>query len=98
MEVNNSLSKRRDVLKLAVASVLESIRQDPNKYNYLINSNQHHGAVASDPHIDAYRTMILHEAQMLFDLIVRNLTSGIVNEPTLTIHWSASASSGSFGG
>ena len=41
-EVNNSLSKRRDLLKLAVVSVLESIRQDPDKYNFLINGNQYY--------------------------------------------------------
>jgi hypothetical protein len=41
-EVNNSLSKRRDLLKLAVASVLESLRRDPVKYNLLINSNQYY--------------------------------------------------------
>jgi hypothetical protein len=86
-EVNNSLSKRRDVMKLAVASVLESIRQDPDKYNYLINSNQHYLGpyAASHPHIDAYRIMILDESQKLFELIARNLTSEIVNDPTLTI-------------
>ena len=87
-EVNNSLSKRRDLLKLAVASVLESIRQDPDKYNFLINSNQYHGGqyAASHPYIDAYRTIILDEAQKLFELMARDLTSRIVNEPTLTIH------------
>jgi hypothetical protein len=86
-EVNNSLSKRRDLLKLAVVSVLESIRQDPDKYNFLINSNQYYLGpyAASHPYIDAYRIMILDESQKLFELIARNLASEIVNEPTLTI-------------
>jgi hypothetical protein len=85
--VNNSLSKRRDLLKLAVVSVLESIRQDPGKYNFLINSNQYYLGphAVSNPYIDAYRTMILDESHKLFELIARNLTSEIVNEPTLTI-------------
>ena len=86
-EVNNSLSKRRDLLKLAVASVLESIRQDPDKYNFLINSNQYYSGqyAASNPYIDGYRNLILDEAQKLFELMARDLTSRIINEPTLTI-------------
>jgi hypothetical protein len=86
-EVNNSLTKRRDLLKLAVVSVLESIRQNPDKYNFLVNSNQYYLGpyAASHPYINAYRIMILDESQKLFELIARNLTSEIVNEPTLTI-------------
>jgi hypothetical protein len=83
-EVTNSLSKRRDLLKLAVASVLESVSQSPDKYNFLIDSNQRYGGQYA-PYIDAYRTLILDEAQKLFELMVRNLTRKIVNEPTLTI-------------
>jgi len=86
-EVNNSLSERRDLLKLAVASVLESIRQDPDKYNFLINSNQYYvgSYAASHPYIDAYRIMILDESQKLFELMARDLTGGIIHESTLTI-------------
>jgi hypothetical protein len=86
-EVNNSLSKGRDLLKLAVVCVLESIRQDPGKYNFLINGSQYYigSYIASHPLIDRYRNLILDEAQKLFELIARDLTSEIVNEPTLTI-------------
>jgi hypothetical protein len=87
-EVNNLLSKQRDLLKLAVASVLESLRQDPVKYNFLINSNQYYGGqyAASHPFIDGYRNLILDEAQKLFELIARDLTRRIINEADLTIH------------
>ncbi|HET6715920.1 MAG TPA: hypothetical protein VFG90_02230 [Nitrososphaeraceae archaeon] len=86
-EVNNSLAKRRDLLNLAVVSVLESIRQDPDKYNFLINSSKYYGGQYSTSHlyIDAYRIMILDESQKLFELMARNSTSEIVNQPTLTI-------------
>jgi hypothetical protein len=86
-EVNNSLSPRRDLLKLAVVCVLESIRQNPNKYNFLINTNQYYGDqyAASQSYIDAYRTMILDESQKLLELMERDLTRRIINEPTLTI-------------
>jgi hypothetical protein len=72
--------KRSNLLKLAVVSVLESIRQDPAKYNHFYS-----GQDAEYPYIDAYRIMILDESQKLFELITRNLASKIVNEPTLTI-------------
>jgi hypothetical protein len=86
-EVNNSLAKRRDLLNLAVVSVLESIRQDPDKYNFLINSSKYYGGQYSTSHlyIDAYRGLILDEAQKIFELMARDLTDGIVHEPTLTI-------------
>jgi hypothetical protein len=34
----------------------------------------------------AYRSLILDEAQKLFELMVRDLTSRIINETALTIH------------
>jgi hypothetical protein len=86
-EVNNSLSPRRDLLKLAVVSVLEGIRQNPNKYNFLINSSQYYSGqyAASQSYIDAYRTMILDESQKIFELMEKDLTRRIINESTLTI-------------
>jgi hypothetical protein len=86
-EVNNSLSERRDLLKLAVASVIESIVWDPKKYNFLINSSKYYGGQYSASHfyIDVYRDLILDEAQRLFELLAKDLTSRIGNESTLTI-------------
>jgi hypothetical protein len=86
-EVGISLSERRDLLKLAVASVVESIGQDPDKYNYLINTSQYSGGqyAASQSYIDAYRTIILDESQKLFELMERDMTRRIINEATLTI-------------
>jgi hypothetical protein len=86
-EVNNSLSERRDLLKLAVASVSESIVRDPKKYNFLINSSKYYGGQYSASHfyIDVYRDPILDEVQRLFELMERNMTRRIINEATLTI-------------
>src|SRR5215216_2259413 len=86
-EVNNSLSKSGYLLKLAVASVIESIVRDPDRYNFLVNSNIYTGKQhsASHPYISIYRTLILDEAQQLFELIVRDLTSRFINETVLTI-------------
>ena len=86
-EVNNSLSKRRDLLKLVVASVVESLIRNPDKYNFLINSLYNGVQYAtSHPYINAYRTLILYEAQKFFDSMAGDLTSRIINETALTTH------------
>jgi hypothetical protein len=82
-EVTNSLSKRKDLLKFAASSVIESITKDPTKYNFLINSIIYNGG---QPYIDMYRALILDEAQKIFELMVRDLTGRIINEAALTIH------------
>src|SRR5215204_4047978 len=87
-EVNNTLSRSNDLLKLAVASVLESISQDPDKRNFVINGNQYYGGqyAASHPHIDAYRSLILDEAHKLFELMAGDLTNSIINERALAVN------------
>ena len=85
-EITSILSKRRDLLKLAVSSVIESIIRDPGKYNFMVSCNTYNGNAASHPYIDVYRTLILDEAQKLFDLMVGGLTTRIINETALTIH------------
>ena len=84
-EVNNTLSKSRDLLTLAISSIIESIMKDPTKYNFLINSNQYQDGQHM-AFIDVYRTLILDEAQKLFESMVRDLTSRIINEVALTTH------------
>src|SRR5215218_3819661 len=80
-EVTNILSKRRDLLKLAVSSVIESIIRDPDKYNFLVSSSIYNGGqcAASQPYIDLYRALILDEAEKVFELMVRDLTHRIIN-------------------
>ena len=87
-EVTNILSKSRDLLKLATKSVIESTLRDPTKYNFLVNSSLYNGGqyAASQPYIDAYRALILNEAQKIFELMVQDLTNRIINEAALTIH------------
>ena len=59
-EVSKILSERRDLLKLAVSSVVQSIIRDPGKYNFLVSSNIYNGAqhAASHPYIEVYRAFI----------------------------------------
>jgi hypothetical protein len=86
-EVNTTLSKGKDLLKLAVSSVIESIIKDPDRYNFLVSSVYNGGQYAtSHPYVNACRTIILDEAEKLFKLMVQDLTSRIINETALTIH------------
>ena len=86
-EVNNILSKRKDLMKLATSSVLESILRDPTKYNFLVSSSLYNGGqyAASQHYIDAYRALILDEAQKVFELMVRDSTSRIIGDTAFTI-------------
>jgi hypothetical protein len=83
-EVTNILSKERNLLKLAVSCVIESIIKDPERYNFLVSGSQYYGGqyTASHPYIDVYKTLISDEAQKLFELMARDLTSRIINEPS----------------
>ena len=87
-EVTDLLSKKRDFLKLAVSSVIESIIRDPDRFSFLVSSIVYNGGqyASSRPYIDVYRTLILDETQKVFELMVRDLTSRIINEAALTIH------------
>jgi hypothetical protein len=87
-EVNNTLSENKDLLKIAVASVLESIGQDPDRYIFLINSNRYHPGQYSvlHPNVDAYRNLILSESHKLFELMAGDLTNSIINERALAVN------------
>ena len=58
------------------------------QYNFLASSNTYNGGqhASSHPYVDVYKTLILDEAQKIFELMVRDLTGRIINEAALTIH------------
>jgi transposase len=81
-EVNKMLSKSRDLLMLAISSVLESISKDPTKYNLLVISNQYNNDKWHTPHpnfIYMYRSLILDDSQKLFKVMTRELTNNIID-------------------
>jgi transcriptional regulator len=87
-EVNNTLTKSKDLLVLAISSVLESISKDPAKYNFLINSNQHNDDKWHTPHpnfIDMYRSLILEDSQKLFEVMVRELINKTIESTILKL-------------
>jgi len=79
-EVNNALLKGKDLLTLAVSSVIEGVIQDPAKFNFLINSSQHSNRryKTSQSYIDVYRALILNEAEKIFEIMTRDLTNKII--------------------
>jgi hypothetical protein len=81
-EVNNSLNKSRDLLKLAVVCVTESIIRDPVKYDFLVNNRHYYSGqhVSSQSnYTNVYRALILGDAEKLFEVLAGNLTSRIIN-------------------
>lgn len=52
-KVTNILSKRRDLPKLVISSVFESIIRDPDKFSFLVSSRFYNGGhyAASQPYI-----------------------------------------------
>jgi hypothetical protein len=86
-EVTYSLSKRKDLLKLAVSCVIEAILRDPVNFNLLTNSNQYGDGQqkASQSFIDLCRVLVLNEAQKLFEVMARELTNNVIKGATLTI-------------
>jgi hypothetical protein len=80
-EVNNTLSKSKELLTLAISSVLESITKDPARYYFLIKSNQNNYYKWQTPHhnfTDMYRSLILEDSQKLFEVMTRELTNKIL--------------------
>jgi hypothetical protein len=53
----------------------------------LVSSNIYNGGqhAASQPYIDVYETLILDEAQKIFELMARDLTSTILGNAASTI-------------
>jgi hypothetical protein len=87
-EVNNILSKSKDLLTLAISSVLESIMKDPAKYTFLINSKQYNDKRRHTPYpnfIDMYRSLILEDSQKLFEVMARELTNKIIESAILKL-------------
>jgi transposase len=80
-EVNNTLSNSKDILQLAISSVVESIVKHPDRFNFLINSNVYNNGrqKASQPYIEVYRALILDEAEKIFKIMTRDLINKIID-------------------
>jgi hypothetical protein len=69
-------------LQFALASVIESIRRNPDKYNNLLfNDISASSTMATNPsllsYIEAYKDMILDESNRLYDRLLKHFTNSI---------------------
>jgi hypothetical protein len=86
-EVSKFLTDGKVLLQFALASVIEAIRRNPDKYNSLIfNDTSASSTLTSKPpqgsilsHIEEYRDMIVEEANRLYDSLLHHLTNSIMD-------------------
>jgi hypothetical protein len=99
-KVHNILSDRKMLLKLALLSLTESMRKDPDKYSTLIFNNtsssttsaadynsQYHAIsyghqqyTSQDYPIEAYTSMLLEEAEKLYDKLAKELVDESISD------------------
>jgi predicted metal-dependent hydrolase len=93
-KVNSILSDKKMVLKLALLSLTESMRKDPDKYSHLIHNNN----TSSTPRIQAtdydsasygqqqqylsqaYADMLLEQAEKLYNKLAKELGDEIISD------------------
>jgi hypothetical protein len=80
-EVSKFLTDGKVLLQVALASVIESIRRNPDKYNDLLVGN---ASLSSTPaqysllsHIEGCKDTILEAADKLYDILLKHFTSTI---------------------
>ena len=86
-KVKSVLTDNKQILQFALASVIEAIRRNPDKYNSLIfNDTSASSTLTSIPaqgsilsHIEDYRGMILEEAKRLYDSLLHHFTNSIMD-------------------
>jgi hypothetical protein len=84
-EVNKFLTDGKVFLQFALASVIESIRRNTEKYNNLLVSNTSESSTSTPAqgslllHIEDYRDMILEEANRLYDNLLHHFTNSIMD-------------------
>jgi hypothetical protein len=93
-KVHNVLSDRRMVLKLAVLSLIESMRKDQDKYSRLIYHNTPSNADCGSQYYDtasyvqqqkqypsqAYIDMLLEEAEKLYNKLTKEMADDTISD------------------
>jgi hypothetical protein len=84
-EANRFLTDSKVLLQFALASVIEAIRRNPEKYNNLLVSNTSLSSTSTPTqdsllsHIEGYKEIILDESNRLYDKLVKYLTKSIMD-------------------
>ena len=88
-EVSKFLTDGKLLLQFALASVIEAIRRNPDKYNNLLVSNILESSTSTPTqdlllsHILDYRDMILDESKRLYDNLLHHFTNSIMDNAGL---------------
>jgi hypothetical protein len=87
-KVISVLSNGKDLIRVAILSLMESIRNDPYKYSFLFNNRsyipyayeqqQPQRHFSKDPDVEAYKDMLVDEAEKLFNSLVKELRNTIM--------------------
>jgi hypothetical protein len=96
-EVRTVLTYDKVLLQFALASVIEALRRNPDRYNNLLVSNTSSSATipTQEPlplHNEDYKTMILDEADKLYNELIKVLVNRImsyVNHPKISLSLSS---------
>ena len=76
------------LLQERIATVIEAIRQNSDKYNNLVVSNTSSSAIPQQSpllHIEGYKNMLLDTANRLYYKIVKHFTNSIINNVAFNI-------------
>ena len=82
IEVSSVLTDGKVLLQFALASVIEAVRINPDKYNNLLVNNTSSSTPAQHlllSHIEYYKDIILDEANRLYDMLLKYLTNSIMD-------------------
>jgi transposase len=96
-KVSNILSDGKGLLRLALYSLMESIRNEPIKYSSLICYNGIYGlqqqqyTSSQTYYIEHYTTMLIEEAERLYNKLVKEITNGITYDPAFSSSTSSSS-------
>jgi hypothetical protein len=85
-KVSSVLSDSKVFLQFAIASVIELLRRNPDKYNNLLVSNISLSTTPTQEppplHKEDYKTMILEESDKLYNELIKELVSTIMDNTT----------------
>jgi chromosome segregation ATPase len=96
-KVSSILSDGKGLLGLALYSLMESIRNEPVKYSSLICYNGIYGlqqqqyTSSQNYYVEHYTTMLIEEAERLYNKLVKEITKGITYEPAFSSSSSSSS-------
>jgi len=92
-KVGSTLSDGKGLLRLAIYSLIESIRNEPIKYSSLIYYNNMSSTTDSRDyyHMEYYTAMLVQEAEKLYNKLVNEITKGVTYDTAFSSSTSPSS-------